>query len=638
MNPVIRLLLACTLAWMPPAATALENRLAGAPSPYLAMHADDPVPWQRWHPGLVEQARREGRLIFISSGYFSCHWCHVMQRESFSDPEIAALLSAHYLPVKIDRELQPDLDAQLMAFVERTRGAGGWPLNVFLTPDGFPLVGTVYLPREHFADFLRKLVEEWRKDPQGLTELAQGAAASLTVPEAEIHGLVRTDDLGERLVAAALGQFDEFDGGFGQGPKFPMVPQWLALLEQLAERPDPRLRQALTLTLERMAGGGLRDHLEGGFFRYTTDPGWHTPHFEKMLYDNAQLAQLYLLAGAQLQRPDWLETGRETLEFIETALAAPDGGYRSSFSAQDERGIEGGVYLWQADALRALVPPAERARLDAWLGLDRPAPFEEGHLPVPQRSAAEQAAAEGVSEDEIRRWWADLRARLLALRSQRTRPLDDKRLAAWNALVLRAQVVAAQALPGDAGREWAERARRQGDDLLRLFGGRDGWQRTPEGTPATLEDLALMAAAQADLARLTGERETREAARTLAAEAWRRFYAYGRWRLGDDNGLPWGGGHAAVADDALPAPPAILLAVTRWLQQQGLDPAPQGAFREALDSAAPIVAAAPFWHASWVGLWTAGTEAGGRAQDAETSARPSRQAPIASGGAGRAIR
>ncbi len=611
MNPVIRLLLACVLAWIPYAAGALENRLAGAPSPYLAMHADDPVHWQRWRPGLVEQARREGRLIFISSGYFSCHWCHVMQRESFRDPEIAALLNEHYLPVKIDRELQPDLDAQLMAFVERTRGAGGWPLNVFLTPDGFPLVGTVYLPRDDFARFLRKLVEEWRQDPQGLTELAQGAAASLSVPQAQVHGPVRTDELGARLVAEALAQFDVFDGGFGQGPKFPMVPQWLALLDQLRRQPDARLREALTLTLERMAGGGLRDHLEGGFFRYTTDPGWFSPHFEKMLYDNAQLARLYLLAGAQLRRPDWLEIGRETLEFIESALAAPGGGYRSSLPAQDARGVEGGVYLWQADELRALVPPPERARLDAWLGLDRPAPFEAGYLPVPQRSAAEQAAAEGVSEAAIRHWWAGLRQRLLALRNQRPRPVDDKRLAAWNALVLRAQVTAAERLPGAAGRVWAERARRQGEALQRLFHGRDGWQRTPEGTPATLEDLALMAAAQADLARLTGARQAQERARALAAEAWRRFYAYGQWRLGGDTGLPWGGGQAAVADDALPAAPAVLLATSRRLAERGADPAPPGAWREALESAAPVVAAAPFWHASWVGLYEAAQ--GGRA-------------------------
>ncbi|WP_297527610.1 thioredoxin domain-containing protein [Thiohalobacter sp.] len=604
MNPVIRLLLACALIGLPLAATALENRLAGAPSPYLAMHADDPVAWQRWYPGVVAQARREGRLIFISSGYFSCHWCHVMQRESFRDPEIAALLNEHYLPVKLDRELHPDLDALLMDFVEHTRGAGGWPLNVFLTPDGFPLVGVVYLPREHFAGLLRRLVGEWRKDPQGLTELAQGAAARLALPRAEIHGPVRTDDLGERLLAEALGRFDEFDGGFGQGPKFPMVPQWLALLERLAQRPDPDLRQALTLTLDRMAAGGLCDHLESGFFRYATDPGWHTPHFEKMLYDNAQLARLYLLAGAQLGRPDWLEIGRETLTFIETALAAPEGGYWSSFSAQDEQGVEGGVYLWDAERLRAQVPPAERPRLDAWLGLDRPAPFEAGHLPVPQRSVAEQAAIEGVSADEIRRWWANLRARLLAVRSQRTRPLDDKRLAAWNALVLRAQVAAAEVLPGDGGRVWAERARRQGATLLRLFHGPGGWQRTPEGASATLEDLALMAAAQVDLARLAGRRDMLETAHALAAEAWRRFYAHGRWRLGNDHGLPWGGGRAAVADDALPAPPAVLLTVTRRLQQQGLDPAPQGAFREALDSAAPLVAAAPFRHASWVALYT----------------------------------
>ena len=269
----------------------LTNRLAGHPSPYLAMHGKDPVHWQDWGPEVLRLAQAENKLVFISSGYFACHWCHVMQRESYHDPAIAELLNRHFIAVKLDRELHPALDAHLIAFVERTQGNAGWPLNVFLTPAGNPLVGLTYAPPAKFRELLQRLAETWTKEAAALKDVARRAAAELG---AQAASPAVSPDLGAlriQLSAQALQLGDELQGGFGRQSRFPMIPQLLALLELLEIQPDARLRSLLQLTLDQMAGQGLRDHLGGGFFRYTVDPGWQIPHYEKMLYTNAMMVR-----------------------------------------------------------------------------------------------------------------------------------------------------------------------------------------------------------------------------------------------------------------------------------------------------------------------------------------------------------
>ena len=280
--------------------------LADDPSPYLRLHAQDPVHWRRWEASAIEDARSTGKLLFVSIGYFSCHWCHVMQRESFSSERIAKVLNAGFIPVKIDRELEPALDDYLNTFVQATRGYSGWPLNVFLTPDGHPLVGTVYMPPEQFHLLLARITSAWKESRAELEKGAAEAAAYLQSSNREVVAITldrpHVDRVLAEFVRQARSAADERAGGFGTESKFPSVPQLRALLVAQAATQDPELAAFLELTLGRMAERGLRDHLGGGFFRYATDPEWLKPHFEKMLYDNALLADLYLRGGGDPRR------------------------------------------------------------------------------------------------------------------------------------------------------------------------------------------------------------------------------------------------------------------------------------------------------------------------------------------------
>ncbi len=243
------------------------NQLLSHPSPYLALHGKDPVHWQDWSAGVVEQAKRENKLIFISSGYFACHWCHVMQRESYQDERIAGLLNTYFIPVKIDRELEPALDAHLIDFVEKTRGTAGWPLNVFLTPDGYPLVGLTYSPPQPFEGLLRRLIATWVEKERELREIARSASEAMISdrPMADSQTPIDRDSLHVGLVTMALALGDEMEGGFGRQSRFPMSPQWRVLIERMQTRPDVKLLELVELTLEQMSTQGLRDHIGGGF-------------------------------------------------------------------------------------------------------------------------------------------------------------------------------------------------------------------------------------------------------------------------------------------------------------------------------------------------------------------------------------
>jgi len=287
---------------------ALENQLASHPSSYLAMHAEDPVHWQDWHPELLQQAQKEGKLLFVSSGYFACHWCHVMRRESYNNEDIANLLNQYFIPVKLDRELEPAMDAHLIDFVQRTQGRAGWPLNVFLTPEGYPLLGMTYVPAGKFQQLLLKLNTLWRGEAEETAAMAQrGMQALVKQRQPKTPGsLVNLIELKTSFISNTIQMADQMQGGFGQSNKFPMTPQLSLLLELQASAPDKMLEDFLILTLDQMADNGLRDQLAGGFYRYTVDPGWQTPHYEKMLYTQALLSELYMRAATD---GEWLSHG-----------------------------------------------------------------------------------------------------------------------------------------------------------------------------------------------------------------------------------------------------------------------------------------------------------------------------------------
>ncbi len=523
------------------------NRMAGQSSPYLALHAQDPVHWQVWGPAALEAARRDNRLILVSLGYFACHWCHVMQRETWADAEAARFINANFVPVKVDREVNAALDAALQAFSQRTRGIAGWPLNVFLTPEGYPLFAIAYAPRDEFLQVARALAERWRREGAALAQLAREAAQN--------DRARAIADLPRAFLAAAKAHADMLRGGFERTAKFPMSPQLLALLESQARAPDGQIEEFLRLTLQQMRDGGLRDHVGGGFFRYTVDPDWHEPHFEKMLYDNAQLALVFLRAAEVLREPDHRRIGLETVDFLLNDMAVRRGsaarGFVASLSALDDKGREGGGYLWDKEILRRVLDPEALALVTRVWALDRAADFELGYLPQEKRPAS----------PSDRQALAAVHAKLRGLRAQRRIPRDEKVLTGWNGLVLAALSAAAAVDPryrpqADALYGFARRQLWQGDRLVKGVAGSRALG------PAELEDYAYLAYGLARYVALSRREEARAYLRQVVQTAWQRFYDGGAFRLEEASLLaaqhadPW-------KDGATPAPAALLAAVTR---------------------------------------------------------------------------
>jgi hypothetical protein len=592
-------------------AEVLSNVLAQNPSPYLAMHGQDPVAWQTWDEQTVQRARKENKLLFVSIGYFSCHWCHVMQQESYQNPAIADLLNKHFIPVKVDRELTPALDATLIRFVEQTRGYSGWPLNVFVTPDGYPLVGIVYLPPADFQALIEKLSASWQDDNAGLSAMARQAAAELSDNSGRQTGSLQAG-AGKRyqqsLQKQALLLADQTSGGFGEQSKFPQVPQLQALLNSYRMQGGSETKQFLQLTLDAMMRLGLHDLIGGGFYRYTVDPAWHIPHFEKMLYDNALLADLYLQAGQVLQEPRYTRQAYSTLDFMLSVMAANEGAFIASLSAVDDQNVEGGYYLFDDDMLNKLLTQDELrvARL-AW-GMTAAPELDAGHLPImviPNKQVAEQL---GLSMTEVRKLVASARTRLNSARSKRVLPRDDKLLAGWNGLALVALARAAQTEP--RYRQAADRLRHYlvntlwtGESLVRARN-----QQGPYGT-AGLEDYAYVAAGLLAYAELTGRQQDYVLTRKILQQGWQRFYGPGGWRLSESRLLAYSDSEAMIADGPLPSPSAVMIDSSLKVAGKTADQPLRQRAVAAMAAGAETLQAEPFWYASHLDVlarWQAG--------------------------------
>ena len=576
-------------------AWSLENQLRDNASPYLAMHGDDPVAWQEWSPSILELAQKENRLIFISSGYFSCRWCHVMQRESYSDPAIAALLNRYFIPVKVDRELNPALDAYLIDYMQRTRQRAGWPLNIFLTPEGYPLTGTTYLPPERFRKALIQLREAWAGQADRMRDLARRALLELTMepPRPQPGREVSLPALRERLVHEALELGDSMEGGFGLQNRFPMAPQLRALLRIRGQRPREALDHLLTLTLDQMANQGLRDQLGGGFFRYAVDPSWHVPHFEKMLYTQALLARVYLLAGKLYQRQDYLDVARDTLDFVLREMRGPQGLFIASFSAVDEKGEEGAHYLWTPGELVSLLGEEDAGlarRRWAMLGTS---PVDGGYLPRQGESAGEIAKALGGTVEQVQQRLESIRNRLLKARGARTLPADTKELAGWNGLLLGALALAGRELEEprylDEARRLARVIRRRLWHEGELWHAAQGGQRIGQSVLADYAYLAEGLKALADMDPGSGLRAWQQ---ELVRSAWQKFHDPLGWRSLVKAPLPGMGSVRAMQDGALPAAPAWLMAASTGVED--------GKTVQALQEALPRIAGDPFWYASYL--------------------------------------
>jgi uncharacterized protein YyaL (SSP411 family) len=575
---------------------APNSPLKNHPSPYLAMHADDPVAWQLWGPEVLEQARRDNKLIFLSLGYFSCHWCHVMQRESYSDPEVGKVMNAGFIAVKVDRELRPELDRRMIRFVEAVRGQAGWPLNVFLTPDGYPVTGFTYLPRDDFLKVLRSLEAQWKERH---VEISGMARQYFEQTEAEASGAELVDlpdrnfgKLVDALLSQAMLAGDELQGGFGDGSKFPSYPQLSALLELAAGRKEavPELEDFLRLTLDVMASRHLMDHVNDGFFRYTTDPDWQTPHFEKMLYDNAQLVMLYLQAERLYPGRGYAAIALRTLDFLDRQLLdAGNGLYASSLSAVDENNVEGGAYWWTLSELKRLLDQqAYRHLVKAWkLDPDSSEPFLARPLVGIGADDGNQALNRRILER-------------LRQADKPSMPVDIKQLASWNALALRARVAAA-ASTGDPRQRKRAQALYQaisgrfldGDDVSRFAGAH-------QVAETTLEDYAQMAAALAAYGREFRDRQAAAAALRLAARAFERYYRNGNWYQDDRTLIPGDPGMAVIPDEVLQSPVPLLLEVV--LEARDPPPALERQARELLRRLTRDMLDLPFYHATAIML------------------------------------
>jgi len=544
----------------------LSNQMQDHASPYLRLHGNDPVSWQAWGEEVVALAKQQNKVLFISIGYFSCHWCHVMQRESYSDAAVARELNAHFIPVKVDRELNPALDAYLIEFVRRTRGSAGWPLNVFVTPEGAPIVGLTYAPKQQFLTLLQQMNDRWLNDSKSIKQTALQAANQLR-GESKLDKSLLVEGVGAQLSARFLQQTmaitDDLSGGFGEQNKFPMHPQLLSLLTRYQYKPDVALKSFLELTLDQMATQGLRDQIGGGFFRYTTDPNWQTPHFEKMLYDNALLAILYLRASSTFKRPDYEAVGRETLDFMMRELMTVEGGLMSSLSSVDQAGVEGGYYLWEKSTLLALLSKPAFEVIQLLWNMEEPSAFEAGYLPRQVLSPDDVAKKLGMPTDALMNVLSNAQLTLFKVRQKRHVPVDSKQLAAWNGLALSAFVAGARLSQGAKYRQAASKVR---DYLVNvLWDGKSiARARQQQGRlgEETLEDYAFAAQGLMQWANLTTHRQDSQLVKQWVTLAWQRFYDTTGWHLSSHSLLPYDFGVAVVDDAPLPSPSATLIKVT----------------------------------------------------------------------------
>ncbi len=504
------------------------NRLAGESSPYLLLHQHNPVDWYPWGEEALARARREDKPIFLSVGYSTCYWCHVMERESFSDESVAELMNRELVSIKVDREERPDLDEIYMVATQILTGHGGWPNSVFLTPDLEPFFAGTYFPPEerHGQPSFRRLVvslaEAWKNRRDEIEEQAKSlggalshylerrAAPAPSPPDASVVG---------RSVRALERLYDAQWGGFGGAPKFP-TPANLYLLAEVAPE-DQRAAEMLTGSLDRMARGGLFDQLGGGFHRYATDAEWKIPHFEKMLYDNGLLLELYALEWARTEEPEAARVARETVGYLEREMLAPEGFFWSALDA--ETGAEeGAYYVWSRDEMREVLGEEDFEFAAPLLGFDG-APFFEGskyvlHLPRP---LSVQVAQRQMSRDELLAGLDPLRARLLEARDERPRPAtDDKVLADWNGMVIGGLATAGRLLPEPA---FVERAVGAAEAVLEHLRRSDGvllhsWREGRDGAAAFLSDYAFLVHGLLALHRATSDERWLTAATDLTDE------------------------------------------------------------------------------------------------------------------------
>jgi uncharacterized protein YyaL (SSP411 family) len=539
----------------------MQNHLAGQTSPYLLQHRFNPVDWYPWGPEALAKAKAENKPIFLSIGYAACHWCHVMERESFENEAIAAILNASFVAIKVDREERPDLDEIYMTAVQSMTGQGGWPLNVFLTPDGKPFYGGTYFPpddrygRPGFPALLAAIGDAWNTRHDEVVTSASDIAARLNAAAAVPAQAGSSEPVGPKQTAKAVAdlksRFDARWGGFGAAPKFPPHASLALLLREHARTDDPELLKMVTTTLDRMADGGMYDQIGGGFSRYSTDERWLVPHFEKMLYDQALLVPVYIDAWLSTGKPLYRRVVLETLDFVRREMTGKDGGLYASLDA-DSEGHEGIFYVWTPDAVKAVLGPDDGAFFAATYGISAHGNFEGKSIP--------NLLGGPLGDEAVVARLAPMKAKLLAARGKRVRPAtDDKVLTAWNGLMISAFARGYDAFGRDAdlksaraAADFVSRHLAKDDRLLVSF--RDGKAHLN----AYLDDYAFLARGLVDLYEAGFDRRDLDRAASLSRTILDRFGdGHGGFHFTSDDHEPILARMRSTYDDAIPAGSAV---------------------------------------------------------------------------------
>jgi uncharacterized protein YyaL (SSP411 family) len=519
-----------------PAEHKHTNKLAGETSPYLLQHAHNPVNWHPWGKEAFEKAKKENKPIFLSVGYSTCYWCHVMERESFEQEEVAKVLNEHYVAIKVDREELPDIDQQYMLATQMITGRGGWPNSVWLTPEGTPWMAGTYFPKEQFITVLERMAELWSERRELVDAQAAQLAAAIRRNSSSLVGRLGQEELSRALVepafAAMRDSFDATHGGFGTAPKFPPHGQLSLLVQELAREPNKELEKILVTTLDRMWQGGIHDHVGGGFHRYATDAQWLLPHFEKMLYDNAQLMLLYADAYQVTGHERYRTAVADIYSWLEREMTHADGGFYSALDSESD-GEEGRYYVWSIEELNEVLGAADAKLFAEVYQFSEEGNFEEertgertGHnIPHLNDSLAVIAEARKVPVDELTDKLKRIREKLQAARKDREYPhRDDKILTSWNGLMITALARAGQVLEEPKYTAAAKRAAlflqtrmwKEGT-LLRTY--RAGEAKIP----GYLNDYAFFAQGLLELHASTGEDRWLELAQQLTVTMLERF-------------------------------------------------------------------------------------------------------------------
>lgn len=507
-----------------------KNRLAEANSPYLVQHADNPVDWYEWGPEALEKAEREDKPIVISVGYAACHWCHVMEEESFMDPGVAEIMNREFISIKIDREERPDIDKIYMNAAQLMNGSGGWPLNVVTLPDGKPFFAGTYFPTEEWKNILEKIATAYKDDKEQITKIANELTEGIKNVNSLDSLVDRNTDYSDSDYRTIYAQwndnFDKRNGGYTSDQKFPLPVNWDAFLQYYYLTEDEEALNDVVLTLDKMARGGIYDQLGGGFSRYTTDPAWLIPHFEKMLYDNAQLISLYSKAYKITKNEEYKQVVEHSLKFVERELANPEGGYYSSVNA-DSEGEEGKYYVWTAEEIENTLSSSEAEIFFDYYNIEKGGNWEEGKNILYRRgSLSDFKDKHELPAEKVETLLADANKKMLKKREQRVSPsIDDKSLTSWNALMIEAYLDAYLAF---GNKEYLQKAKDAAEFLNEKMVNPDfslwrNYRDGKAGVDAFLDDYVFLSKAYLNLYQVTFEKEWLDKAKGITDYAIKNF-------------------------------------------------------------------------------------------------------------------